>query len=551
MKKGFRKTYVFTFGFVMVFALLVCLVLLASVPPVSKDALTHHLIVPKLFLMHGGIFEIPYIEFSYYPMNLQLLYMLPLSWGNDIIPKYIHMSFAVFTAVLIFNYLKDKTDKNWAIVGALFFLTIPIIIKLSITAYVDLGLIFFSTASMLQVLKWQETGFKLYRLVLAACFCGLALGCKYNGLVSFLILSLLVFFIYSRSHPSSYKYQLRALLYGGLFITVSIIVFGPWLIKNFIWTGNPLYPLYGGLLTFKQGLVDANQYVSSTATAQAGWSQFAIRKVVFGEKWWETLLIPIRIFFQGQDDTPKYFDGILNPFLCILPVFAFIGNRKQSNKGLSDRLLLFIFSALVILIVFLKQDMRIRWIAPAIPFLICLSVFGMKKIYEYPDNIKWRRFCAVPLLCIVFSFNLYYLANQFKVVAPFDYLSGKASRMEYISRYRPEIHTIEYANQTLKNDCRILALFLGNRRYYSNHQMMFDYGIFESIVKKSKHREEVSDQLKNKGFSHIIINYSLFNDWAETRFSDSEKKLIQTFFDGNSIMYAKDGFGLYKTDVGK
>ena len=52
--------------------------LLASVPPVDRDALTHHLFVPKLWLQHGGIYEIPEIPFSYYPMNLDLLYLLPL-----------------------------------------------------------------------------------------------------------------------------------------------------------------------------------------------------------------------------------------------------------------------------------------------------------------------------------------------------------------------------------------------------------------------------------------------------------------------------------------
>ena len=62
-------------------AVIVAIVLLGAVPPVSRDALTHHLAVPKLYLSHGGIYEIPSIAFSYYPMNLDLLYWsFPLSW---------------------------------------------------------------------------------------------------------------------------------------------------------------------------------------------------------------------------------------------------------------------------------------------------------------------------------------------------------------------------------------------------------------------------------------------------------------------------------------
>ncbi len=33
-------------------------VLMASVPPVSRDALVQHLAVPRLYLRHGGIYEI-------------------------------------------------------------------------------------------------------------------------------------------------------------------------------------------------------------------------------------------------------------------------------------------------------------------------------------------------------------------------------------------------------------------------------------------------------------------------------------------------------------
>ena len=39
--------------------LVVSIVLLASVPPVSRDALTHHLVVPKLYLQHGKMVELP------------------------------------------------------------------------------------------------------------------------------------------------------------------------------------------------------------------------------------------------------------------------------------------------------------------------------------------------------------------------------------------------------------------------------------------------------------------------------------------------------------
>ena len=78
----------------------VSIIILASVPPVSRDALVHHLAIPKLYLKHGGIYEIPEAQFSYYPMNLDLLYAIPLYFENDILTKYMHFGFALLTAYL-------------------------------------------------------------------------------------------------------------------------------------------------------------------------------------------------------------------------------------------------------------------------------------------------------------------------------------------------------------------------------------------------------------------------------------------------------------------
>ena len=124
--------------------LIASILVMAAVPPVSRDALTHHLAVPKLWLESGSMSEIPTVVFSYYPMNLDLLYLIPLYFGNDIIPKYIHFAFALLTAWLIFVFLKDRTAKtHYGLLGALLFLSLPVILKLSITVYGDLGLVFF------------------------------------------------------------------------------------------------------------------------------------------------------------------------------------------------------------------------------------------------------------------------------------------------------------------------------------------------------------------------------------------------------------------------
>ena len=128
---------------IVLFVLIVGIMLTASVPPVSRDALTHHLAIPKLYLEHGGLVELPEIPFSYYPMNLDLLYVAVLSLGNDILPKYIHFMFGLLTAWLIYRYLRMRLDRIAGLIGALLWLSLPIVTRLSSEVYVDLGLGFF------------------------------------------------------------------------------------------------------------------------------------------------------------------------------------------------------------------------------------------------------------------------------------------------------------------------------------------------------------------------------------------------------------------------
>ena len=55
--------------------------IISSVCPVSKDALTHRLAFPRLYLKCGGIYENQVMHFSYYPMNLYLLYLISVYLG--------------------------------------------------------------------------------------------------------------------------------------------------------------------------------------------------------------------------------------------------------------------------------------------------------------------------------------------------------------------------------------------------------------------------------------------------------------------------------------
>ncbi len=283
-----------------VFALLTVLVigyilLLAAVPPVDRDALTHHLFVPKLYLAFGGVYELAHIPFSYYPMNLDLLYLIPLAFGNDIAPKFIHFAFALVTGFMIFRFLRRRTDTAHAWLGVLFFLTLPVIVRLSSTVYVDLGLICFLFASLLSLFKWIESGFKTLPLILSGIWCGLALGTKYNGLVGLFLLGLFVSFVYARIHAATRYKNFKAAGCGAVFILVSLMVFSPWMIRNLAWTGNPVYPLYNNV--FNPPLVS---FETETREPAPGISHLQFRHLDYGESWLAVAMIPVRVFSRAK-----------------------------------------------------------------------------------------------------------------------------------------------------------------------------------------------------------------------------------------------------------
>jgi hypothetical protein len=550
-EKTTRETGIRFFLFILLscllFSIIVSIILLASVPPVSKDALIHHLAVPKLYLKHGGIHEIPFMSFSYYPMNLDLLYLIPLYFGNDIVPKFIHFSFALLTAWLIFDYLKRRINAIYALLGVLFFVSTPIIVKFSINVYVDLGLIFFSTASLLLLLRWIEKGFSLRFLLLSAFFCGLALGTKYNGLITLFILTVFVPFLYSKYQQGMKHSFYKSAGYGILFLFIALIFFSPWMIRNYLWTNNPIFPLYDHWFN-PQDAIDKQTI-----------GLFAFRNLVYDETWWQIVLLPLRVFFQGQDGSPQYFDGRLNPFLFFLPFFAFYRTRRDHIIIRNEKKIMLTFVVLFFTFAFFSSSMRIRYISPIIPPLVILSAFGVRKMVEAICTFKTHSAQNVGFALIIFilSFTLWlnagYVLDQYKYVNPFNYLAGSLSRDEYIEQYRLEYPTMRYINSNLPEDSKILFIFLGNRGYYCNREYIFDMNNNRSTLRqfllKSDSTEDLLLRLKEMDITHLLISYDIFDRWGKNSFTIKEQKLLKRFFDKHvKLLYFKWGYGVSRLD---
>jgi len=508
--------------------------LLASVPPVSRDALTHHLAVPKLYLENGGIYEIPHLTFSYYPMNLNLLYMIPLYFSNDILPKFIHFAFALLTAWMIYIYLLKRINKTYALLGAFFFLTIPVVVRLSSTVYVDLGLICFLFASLLFLFKWIEFEFKARYLLISAVFCGLALGTKYNGLVGLFLLGLFVPYIYARYNSGEKLVSAKAATWGAIFIIVSLIVFSPLMIRNVIWTGNPVYPLYNSV--FNEDLSSDEYKPNTLIEAREQMSHIDIRREIYEESWFEIALIPLRVFFQGKDDAPKYFDGKTNPFLLLLPLFAFFGISSAGRQERTEKLVLLFFSVLFLLYACAQASIRIRYFSPILPPLVVLSMFGLHNLHyillgqNHRISVGFKKAVLIGIVFVMMGLNGIYMVDRFKKDQPMAYITGQVTRDQYIQAYRPEYASFQYANKNLTKDDKILGLYIGDRLYYSAIPARFNIEILQSFAAETESGRDVAERLQKKGFTHILVNFSLFNYWVQ-KYTTHEKLVLKDFFE--------------------
>ena len=528
--------------------LVASVIVLSCVPPVTKDELVHHLALPKLYLKHGGMYEIPFMEFSYYPMNLQLLYMIPLAFGQDLLPKFIHFAFALLSAWLVFAYLKKRLDTVYALFGALFFLSLPIIVKLSITAYIDLGVIFFSTASLLLILKWMESGFSRKHLITSGIMCGLGLGTKYNGLITFFLLTFFVPFLYARYAGGKKPGFSKAATQGILFVSISLLVFSPWMARNFAWTGNPVYPLYDRWLSPSKGI--SQDSLASTQHQRIELGHFTVREALYHETWWEMALLPVRVFFQGKDGSPKYFDGKLNPFLLLLPLFSLYRREQEDPVVRAEKNILMAFVVLYFSFALFSTALRIRYIAPIIPPLAILSAYGLKRVFDLAAGVhfRWKRAAtsaAMIVPAISLGLNGDYLYSQFKEVRPFSYLKGSVSREEYISNYCFEYPALKYINESLGTDARVLFVFLGDRGYYCDRDYVLDNGALSRIVKRASDSKEVLLGLKQMGITHLLIRYDIFDPWSQSEFDGRQKQVLQGFMETHTkLLYGKWGYGV-------
>lgn len=218
-------------------------------PPYEYDVLEYHLLVPKEWLAIGQIRVLPNNVYSGMPMGAEMWALLPMvfltgkqAWLTGALAgKLIIGLFTLLTAGLLYGAGKRLIGVWGGRAAALAAVAFPWLTYQSGTGLVDGVWAFFTLAAAYPVLivlnRPRKEDHRDGLAILSGLMAGMAFSVKYPALLV-VVLPVFALWIFAAGR------DWRLLLMHGVAVTVII---SPWLIRNTVDTGNPVFPLAGNV----------------------------------------------------------------------------------------------------------------------------------------------------------------------------------------------------------------------------------------------------------------------------------------------------------------
>lgn len=201
--------------------------------PQGYDVTEYHLQVPREWYEAGRIAPLEHNVFSYFPMNVEMHYLLAMQlrggpWDGMYLAQLMH---ALMFALGILALCSGANR-----LAGLLMASVPWLLMLAPTAYNEGGLLLFGTLAIVWTLRAIQ--FKqIESFLLAGALAGFACGCKLTGITFLASVPLVGLLLRAISFKQS-----------ATFVVAGLLAFSPWLIRNMLWAGNPVFPEAAGLL---------------------------------------------------------------------------------------------------------------------------------------------------------------------------------------------------------------------------------------------------------------------------------------------------------------
>ncbi len=267
--------------------------------PNAYDVLEYHLQVPREWFEAGRMLPLTHNVFSFMPFNVEMHYLFAMHlmggpWVAQFLCQMMHLAFIGLTVAAVYAAVEER-GKFIAICAGLLVASTPWMPMLGSIAYNEGGLLLFGTLAIAWAMRCLPAGHVLKPVrfyALAGAMAGLACGCKLTGVPLLLIGiplasggTLVLWGILFVRLPLG-KWFARHLVFVGM----GLLVFSPWLIRNYAWVGNPVFPEQQKLLGrgyfspeqsdrfYKAHKPTANQQAMSARVEELGHQVFADRR---------------------------------------------------------------------------------------------------------------------------------------------------------------------------------------------------------------------------------------------------------------------------------
>jgi hypothetical protein len=439
-------------------------------PPSDPDGLIHHLQVPKLYIEAGRFYPIEELPFASYPMNVEALFTIGMLFGSDVLAKLVHLSMGVLLILATFTFARRYIGKPGGWIAAAILIGMPILPIWAGMAYIDMGWALYEVLGIYALLLWDERG-DIRWLILAGIMAGLAMGSKYLAIGGLGVMGLWVLW-------RSANRDWRSVLVNGLwFGMTALLVAAPWYIKNLIWTGNPFYPYFSG------GLKDVmdTRYIYTFL---------------------DYLLLPVHLYtdrlrFAGVYGSVE-FPSIFFPLAILYP----LTRKTRSMNGLAV-MVLFRFTFWAVL----STHNRLRYLLPAFPGLAVLASAAMINLSLKNFVRKWSRIIVTGLLGGMVAGTLVYMFLFFLQLRPDKPVLGVESKDHFLERVLTDYSGLEYINNELPPDARVLMLW-DLRTYYCKEKCIQDVSqrYWFQLSLPDCDVNKIASHLQKDNFSHIMIS---------------------------------------------
>lgn len=451
------------------------------VPPIFFDSLVYHLAIPKLYILHHKIFYYPYNFFSNFPFTIEMLYTFGLLLQSSIVVKCLNYALHLLMLASFYAFARRYFLRRTALIGVLIFYSITWVGLTSFLLYIDLGLACYFWLAAYTFFIWVERK-ELGWLILSGIFTGVMLGIKYLAVYGtfILILNLLAFLIWqsfsARRSPDNIPAR-SWYHYVCFFGLPAALIASPWYIKNFIFTGNPIYPfIFGGR---DWDLVMVQSYMDKFHDNL--------------ESIWEFFRLPWTLIF----DKPISLSPV---FLIFLPVLFFVKQIPLLIKVL-------LFNSFIFILLWANGSQQTRFLIPIFPFMSLCTAYAISEGIKFHVVKKFAYGVLILLCSSSICFELIYIDAIF---SPFSVIMGTESRHEYLERKLPTLYPItQYANEHLPSEAVIL--YIGDTRgYYSDRPFIANTAHDRTVIVELAHQAIDAADLRQKltelGVTHIIFN---------------------------------------------